>query len=163
MALKSGEILEVGVWLSGTETADEINHYIDVLAREACRKTAAESGLDIAPNLRVEFKAPNEDRVPDVPDTVQGPCVTFLVVEAKVIDSVLSSALNKPKSLFADDLMKDDFRRLCRITRRAYKEAMPHMPPLTDNQVKTLVNDLGPEAAELALKRGEANLSGVLH
>ena len=160
MAMKPGEILEVGMWLAGTETADEINHYVDTLAREALRQGAAERGFDIAPELTVEFKAPNEDRVPEVPDGVQGPKVTFLVVEAQVIDSVLSAT---PSSLFAADLEPDDLRRLRKITRRAYKEAMPHMPRLSDGQCSTIINDLGPDAAELALKRGEANLSGVLH
>lgn len=158
--MNSGDVLEVGMWLAGTETADEINHYIDVLAREALRRTALENGLDIAPPLTAEFKAPNEDRVPEVPDGVQGPKVTFLLVEATVTDCVLAA---KPASLFAVDLEPDDLRRLRKITRRAYKEAMPHMPRLTDHQCSTIINDLGPEAAELALKRGEANLNGVLH
>lgn len=158
--MNSGEVLQVGMWLAGTETADEINHYVDEIAREALRASAAENGMDIEPELNVEFMDPNEDRVPEVPDGVQGPKVTFLVVEALVIDSVLSAS---PESLFAADLEPDDLRRLREITRRAYKEAMPHAPRLSDGQCSTIINDLGPEAAELALKCGEANLSGVLH
>ena len=160
--MKSGDMLEVGMWLAGSETADEINHYIDELAREALRQGAAENGFDIAPELIVEFKAPNEDRVPEVPDGVQGPKVTFLIVEAQVIDSILSA---KPPSLFTvEQCGPDDLRQLRNIMRRAYREHMPvQMPRLSDRQCDTLINNLGPESAELALRQGEANLSGILH
>ena len=68
-----------------------------------------------------------------------------------------------PTSWFTDDLGSDDLARLRRVTREAYARLFPVRSRLTDRQCDTIINDLGPEAAADALRRGMADITPVLH
>ena len=149
--MKVGDTLEAAIWLDGCETPE-----MRALFMKTGRQAFEDTGAVIGPVTWVE-KYPGEDRVPPVPDHVQGPDVRLLVVEATVI------ALSSPDSMFLDELEPDDLRRLRRITRRAYAKMFPKRALLTDRQCDTLINDLGPDSAAEALQAGEADVARVLH
>lgn len=160
--IKPGDTLEAAVWLDGRESNCQVKRFIDDAVAGMMKQVEEAGHRLLAEAVQLSVKRPGEDRVPEVPDHIQGDDVRLLVIEALVIPSKQAAIANE--SRFAADLEPDDFRRLCKITRKAYKEFMPHIKkPLTEAQCATIINDIGPEAARDALKSGEVNLSRVWH
>lgn len=146
--MKPGETMESAIWINGTEGAELLTRYrTDVM--NAMLELAASQNLALTP-LRWTEKRPGDDRVPPVPDHIQGPDVRLLVAEADVMAQTLVSAGN-----FLGELEPRDLARLRRVTREAYLRQYPGRAPLTNRQCDTLINDLGPDAALASLERGE--------
>lgn len=79
---KIGDVYENAIWADGTETPDLVERF-----RRDCEKAfrrKAKRERVIIGKVRVEEKQPNEDRVPPVPDDIQGPNVRLLVAWAPV-------------------------------------------------------------------------------
>lgn len=152
-----GDTLDAALWIDGRETAEQRRRFeIDVSA--ALAEGQEEHGVIIGPVIWTE-KKPGEERVPPVPDHIQGPDVRLLVGTAKVIAFMPVFG----ESRFYDDLEPDDQERLRRITRKAYKRDFPGYPRLTDRQCETLINDLGPEAGLDALRANDTDIRKVLN
>ena len=112
-------------------------------------ETARQQNTALTP-LRGTEKRPGDDRVPPVPDHIQGPDVLLLVAEADV--QVL---MGYDPGNFLAELEPRDLGRLRGITRAAYARRYPVRAPLTNPQCDTLINDLGLDAALASLEHGQ--------
>jgi len=152
--VKVGDVLETAIWADGRETAEQRQRFKRDMG-VALNQIA--SGLVLGPIIFTE-KRPGDERVPEVPDHIQGPDVRLLIAEAIVIARLPD--LNVQQGAFIAELEPDDLARLRRITRMSYALQKPFMVPLTDRQCDTIINDLGPDAALDTLRAG---LAKVLH
>ena len=152
--MNPGETVESAIWVDGTEPDQLLDRYrTDVM--NALLEIASAQNVALTP-LRWTEKAPGDDRVPEVPDHIQGPSVRLLVAEADV--KALPSTGN-----FLAELEVRDLALLRRLTREGYqrwwaKTFSDRCRPLTNPQCDTLINDIGVEAAMDSLKRGEMTL-----
>jgi hypothetical protein len=146
--VKPGDTVETAMWLDGTEPPELLARYRqDVL--NAMLELARSQNLALTP-IRWTEKRPGEDRMPEVPDHIQGPSVRLLVAEA----DVLACLENYDVGNFLAELEPRDLMRLHRVTRKAYAKQFPGRVRLTDRQCNTLINDLGPDAALASLETG---------
>ncbi len=147
--MKPGDTVEPqAMWLDGTETPELLERYRqDVL--NAMLALAQSQGLALTP-IRWSQKLPGEDRVPEVPDHIQGPSVYLLVAEAEV----MACLETYDPGNFLAELEPRDLLRLRGVTRKAYAKQFPGREPLSDRQCNTLINDLGPDAALASLETG---------
>ena len=145
--MKPGDVLENSIWMNGDETAEMRARYksdVEMLMEE----TRVHAGFVLGP-VTWSVKRPGEDRVPPVPDHIQGPDVTLLVGEAPIY------AVEPPQGHFVtDELEKSDLMKLRKATRKAYRKQYPGRITLSDAQCDTVINDLGPEVAMEELRRG---------
>jgi len=148
--MKPGDTIEAAIWLDGRETVQQVERHRDEVML-AMLEQAQAVGVSLTP-LRWVEKRPGDDRVPPVPEHIQGADVRLLVAEADV------TAMTAAPSNFLAELEPSDLRRLRAVTRSAYHRRYPGQPQLTDRQCDTLINDLGPEAAIAALHAGRATL-----
>jgi hypothetical protein len=137
--LKVGETLELAIWLNGEETVDHVQQW-----KHDCKYIMERSfegaTLKLSP-LRFEVLRPGNDRVPPVPDDIQGQDVRLLVAEAEVLD--ISTVV---ETSFLLELTKTDLERLRTITRRG---AGKHIP---DEVCDEIIEELGPTMAMRALR-----------
>lgn len=156
--IRVGDTLESAIWLTGTEPPELIAHH-KAQVEAAILQANEQSGAVTGP-LRWVEKLPGTERVPPVPPHISGPCVRLLVAEADVLN------VRASESRFLAELEPSDLRRLRKITRDAHRlwwhRNAPGQPytRLTDNQCATLINDLGPDVALEALRKGWTRLAG---
>ena len=143
--MKPGDVLETAIWLDGRKT-DELKHKFEKDLRESLAGMADEERVIIGPLMMTE-KRPGEDRVPGVPDYIQGPDVRLLVGEATVF-----ACLPATESRFVDDLDEKDLERLRSILRRVHRSYNPGKPDLSDEKCDEYINVNGPDAALAALR-----------
>ncbi len=149
--MKPGETVHSAIWVNGTETPALMERWQTDVLKDMLEVASAEN-VALTP-LRWTEKAPGDDRVPEVPDHIQGPSVKLLVAEADV--KALPSTGN-----FLAELEPRDLALLRRLTREGYqrwwaKTFSDRCRPLSNPQCDTLINDIGVEAALDSLKRGE--------
>ena len=140
MTLRPGDALETAIWMDGTET-EELKSRFERDLQATLAGMAADQGVIIGPLMMVE-KKPGEDRVPPVPDGVQGMNVRLLVGEARVVGQLPTEA---PWN-FVMDLDSKDLRRLRKLTRRAAPSS------LTDEECDEIINEIGPDSALRTLR-----------
>lgn len=145
--MKPGEVIETAIWLNGTETPELLSRYKQD-CHECIRVMADEHKVLFAPLQFIE-KKPGEDRVPPVPDHIQGPNVRLLVAEAKVVCNAPQIAARS----FLYDLDPKDLERLRQITRRVHAKDQPREAPLTDAQCDAIIEEIGPQAAYDAVRK----------
>ncbi len=146
MTHKIGDIIEWAYWMTGEETQGDLQDFTEA-TRMAFKSHEIEEHVMLSmPEAHVV--RPGEERCPPVPDHIHGADVQLLVFESRI----LLDLPGEKESRFADELEKDDFNRLAKITREHYARRFPRFPPLTDGQVRTVINDLGPDAALDALR-----------
>lgn len=157
-----GDVIQAAIWIDGTET-QEMRQAFERDVTAVVAEGQADHGVVVGPVIWSE-KRPGDERVPPVPNHIQGPDVRLLVAEAEVI------GLAPPGvgSFVVNELEPDDLERLRRITRRAYETMMTAhghrgVDRLSDRQCDTIINDLGPEAAMHALRNNTADVKRVLH
>lgn len=80
---KPGDTFEVAIWADGTEDAQLLERF-KTDAKKAFRRRARRNRVMFG-TVRLTEKQPNEDRVPPVPDHIQGPNVRLVVAEATVV------------------------------------------------------------------------------
>ncbi len=148
--MKPGDVLETAIWLDGTETPELRARYESDL-RVCLASLGSEAGMVFKPVIFTE-KPPGADRVPAVPDQVQGPDVRLLVAETEVL--CRAPYVTLPGS-FVDDLDPLDLTRLREITRKFCSH------PLTDAECDEIIDDIGPETAVRTLR--EAVDGRVVH
>lgn len=140
MALKPGEVIESAIWITGDEP-QELRQRYEQDVTQAIDDLCHEHGVIHGP-LHWREKLPGSDRVPAVPDHIQGSQVRLLVAEAEVTGEV-----PKVSGSFIANLEPKDLTRLRFITRRASKSQ------LTDQECDEIIEHLGPEAALDTLRR----------
>lgn len=154
--MRPGDLLEVAIWMTGTETAREIEHWKTVVCRDIAAEAEERNRVTVGPWTFTE-KPVGAERVPPVPDHVSGPNVRLLVAEAKV-------GPGRPVILketgFSADLEKNDLARLRNLTRKAHTKTHPG-DRLTDHQCDQIIEALGPDVAVKTLQ--EDRYGGKLH
>lgn len=141
MKNKPGDVLEVAIWLDGTETQELKDRFANDI-----RNALATTDLITGPVIMTELK-PGDERVPPVPDNLQGPNVRLLVGEAVVVDYAPVY-----ESRFVDDLEPVDLERLRTILRRVHQSYNPGKPELSNEKCDEYINVNGPSAALEALR-----------
>ena len=156
--IKAGDVLEAAIWLDGQEKPEHLSRFKAEVIQTVMEENA-EQGLVTGP-WRWETKLPGDERVPEVPDHIQGLGVCLLVGEADVL-----AVRSQEESRFLAELEPSDLRKLRKITRKAHFEwwrenfSGHEWPRPTDRQCDTLINDLGPIAGEEALRKGWTRLA----
>lgn len=140
MTTQPGEVFETAIWMTGEEAPELKERFIEDV-RAYLAEVAERDGVVIGPLVMCE-KSPGDDRVPPVPDTIQGPAVKLLVGEATVVAVHPAIA---PWS-FVLDLDKKDLHRLREITRQAAPG------PLSDEECDEIIDEIGVETAVRTLR-----------
>ena len=144
--MKLGDTIESAIWLSGSESIkDRMRFEHDV--RHAIDELSLEAGFLHGPVTFIE-KRPGDERVPEVPDHVQGERVRLLVGEAEI---VARKPEDKPGSFIAN-LDRMDLLRLRKLTREANRKQ--NNTGLSDVQCDAIIEQYGPEAALETLRKG---------
>lgn len=147
--MKVGEVIESAIWLSGEENEQMIQAFKDRV-RINIDEEAKKWNVVVGPMTWV-IKKPGDDRVPPVPDAIQGINVQLLVGEAMVLGPVKPVIM--ASSGFVYDLRREDLLLLRKITRKAHQRRQPGSG-LTDAQCDAVIEQLGPEAALRTLRNG---------
>lgn len=137
--MKPGDLAECAIWLDGTETLAMLRQWkADVSYMMA---HGHDPVLKLGP-VSFELKHPGQDRVPQVPDHLQGPDVRLLIATAEVQGFEIKRA-----GSFVSELGKRDLARLRAATRREHGK-------LSDEQCDQIIERLGPVAAAETVRRG---------
>lgn len=139
--MKTGDVIEAAIWITGDESPSLRAHY-EQDVRQAISDMSATARFEHGPVTFTE-KRPGDDRVPPVPDHVQGSRVRLLVAES----AVTAVAIQTPKGSFVANLENKDLLRLRLITRSAAKTV------LTDDECDKIIEEIGPEAAVETLRK----------
>lgn len=146
MATKIGDFIESAIWITGDESpVTRARYEQDVLhaVSEFCVEERFEHGT-----LTFTEKRPGDDRVPQVPDHIQGTRVRLLVGSAQILGNRVVAS----EGSFVNNLDKKDLARLRAITRiGAAKQRNSHV--LTDNECDQYIEQYGPEAAIETLRK----------
>lgn len=135
-----GEVIESAIWLTGDESQELRKRYEQDVCQaidDLCQEHAVLHGP-----VTFTEKRPGDDRVPPVPDHIQGGRVRLLVAESVVTEHAPQTSIGS----FVANLELKDLTRLRKITRR-------YRPGLTDQQCDEIIEELGPEAALDTLRR----------
>ena len=146
MTLHPGDVLETAIWMTGEEP-DALKDRFENDLRTSLAAMADAEGIIIGPLVMTERK-PGGDRMPPVPDNIQGPDVRLLVGEATVFDYVPIFI----EGSFVADLDLKDLERLRTILRRVHQSYNPGKPELTIEKCDEYINKNGPDAALAALR-----------
>lgn len=144
--MRPGDTIESAIWLTGEETQDLRDRYEDDV-RNAVSYICHEKGYTHGPVRFVE-KRPGAERVPAVPDHVQGIDVRLLIGEADVTGNVPQLE----RRSFIGDLDAKDLERLRTVTRREYERAHPGQS-LSNEECDDIIDELGLEAAVEAVRK----------
>ena len=147
-------MIESAIWLTGEE-GQEMRRMYESDVTAAIDDLCQEHNLIHGPIQFIE-KKPGQDRVPEVPDHIQGINVRLLVAEAEVIASLPETS----EGSFVANLEKIDLDRLRDITRQIHKRLNGTI--LTNSQCDEVIEELGPEAA-LSTLRQQVKPFGLLH
>lgn len=144
--LRIGDIVESAIWTTGDESqATRARYEQDVL--QAVADLCAEEGFENGPVIFTE-KLPGSDRVPEVPDHVQGSRVRLLVGEAQIRNKLVTTS----EGSFIANLDKKDLMRLRAITRNGFAKHNPGQA-ITDKECDQYIEQFGPEAAIETLRK----------
>lgn len=146
--MQSGDVIEAAIWITGDEPA-EIRTRYEADVSDAIERETAAAGYTHGPVQFVE-KRPGDERVPQVPDHVQGSRVRLLVAEALIV----ARRVESPTGSFVAQLERRDLDRLRALTRR---QAAREGVTLTDAECDALIEQIGPEAAIDTLRRAVGN------
>ena len=146
--MRVGDTVHNAIWLTGEEKPGMREAY-EAQVKESIAALCDEKGFLHGPLRWAELKPGEDERVPEVPDHVQGVNVRLLVGEADVL-------CRKPQvntRSFVGDLDQKDLLRLRQITRRAHARYNPGKPALTDAECDDWIERLGPDVALDGLRR----------
>lgn len=143
-----GETVETAIWLDGRETPAlraRFEHDSALFLDEVCHLSNVQRGP-----VRWTVLRPGDDRVPDVPDHIQGPDVRLLVAEADILAA--TPHLSAQARSFIGDLDQPDLLRLREITRKS--SARHYRRILSDLECDDIIDQVGLEAALDTLRDG---------
>lgn len=119
-----GEVIETAIWITGEESPEDRKKYEHDVAR-AIDYFCYQHDFTHGPVVFTE-KHPMDDRVPEVPDHIQGQRVRLLVAE---------SVLLAGRGSFVANLEFEDLKKLRSIIRK-YRN-------LTDEECDEMIEELG--------------------
>ena len=138
--MKVGDLIESAIWITRDESPETRARYEQDVIR-AIDDTCSEEGFERGAVSFIE-KLPGSDRVPEVPEHIQGSRVRLLVAEAQII----SKRVINSKGSFISNLDKKDLLRLRQITRNQWLKQHPGQT-LNDSECDQYIELYGPEAA----------------
>lgn len=145
-----GDTIESAIWLSGTETESLLNQFRqDVIL--GIEQLCKQKGFEHTPIIFIE-KNPGDERVPEVPHTINGPNIRLLVAEAEITHKI-------QKCSFIANLDLVDLKRL-RIRARDIHAIYYPGEKLSNKSCDAVIEEIGPEAAVEELRR---NVGKTLH
>ena len=145
--MRIGDTSETAVWLNGEETLEQMKHFKGMV-KEYFDELGNMKGFYHGP-IKWTEKFPGGERVPPVPDHIQGINVRLLVAEADVVAEIPRAARCK----FVNDLDKKDLKHLRDVTRKNYAMKHPGVM-LTDLECDEIIEEIGPEVAMEEVRRG---------
>lgn len=146
--VRPGEAFETAIWMDGRENEQQFKQCVADMTSAFSQMAEAHGVVIMQPTFTV--MAPGDERVPPVPDDIQGPKVTLLVGEALIVGWRQAPS---PEGGFVQQLDAIDRQRLRVITRRAHKNANPRARELTDAECDAIAEQIGPQAAAKAIKQ----------
>lgn len=146
--MQLGDTIETAMWLDGRETKDQREAF-EREVRDAITNECRENGFIPGP-IVFHVKHPYDDRVPPVPEHIDGPEVRLLVAEA----TAESFCIETVQSSFISDIEPRDLLRLREITKRSLAKTGQY---INDYEADDIIEALGPIAAEDALRRAVMN------
>lgn len=138
--MKVDDLIESSIWITGDESPATRSRY-EHDVRNAIDDMCADEGFEYG-KVRFIEKLPGSDRVPKVPDHVQGSRVRLLVAEALIIGKRIINS----KGSFIANLDKKDLMRLRQLTRNQWAKHNPGHR-LNDSECDNYIEAYGPEAA----------------
>ena len=144
--MKLGDCIESAIWITGDESQSTRARY-EQDVRQAVADLCEEEGFENGPVTFTE-KRPGDERVPPVPDHVQGSRVRLLVGEAQILGKCVATS----EGSFVANLEKKDLVRLRAITRNEYLKRHPDYV-MTDSECDQCIEQYGPEAAVETLRK----------
>jgi hypothetical protein len=145
--MRLGDVIESAIWLNGEETPEDRRRFESDVS-QAITELCDDLGFLHGPVTFIE-KHPDDDRVPPVPDHVQGQRVRLLVAEAPIV----ALKPEPTQDSFIANLDRTDLDRLRQMTREAHAKHIPGAKRLTDPEVDEVIEATGPEAALGALRQ----------
>lgn len=144
MTINLGDVVENGIWVTGDESPELRTRY-DREVLESFDELCRSESVELGPITMVE-KKPGDDRVPQVPDHIQGSEVRLLIFEATVIRKVLTTE----QSSFVQELERSDLMKLRKITRDSYYKQFKRQ--LNNIECDEIIEALGPDSAVDAMR-----------
>lgn len=146
---KVGDTLEVALWFNAEHSVEEENARTGIY--NAFLITEDKHELEVGP-VQFEVLAPGDERVPEPPSHFSG-TPKLMLGFAEVVKLTPSIGADVG---FTHDLEPDDLDKLRQATQRAYfaNRRGQKVPPLTNEQLDTIINEVGPEVALKSLQRG---------
>lgn len=141
-----GGLIESAIWITGDENPSTRARF-EQDVRQAIADMCAEEGFECGPVTFIE-KRPGDDRVPPVPDHVQGSRVRLLVGETQILSRLVATS----EGSFVANLDKKDLLRLRAITRNGLAKQRPDYV-MTDSECDQYIEQYGPEAALDTLRK----------
>ena len=142
--MKLGDVVENAIWVTGDEPEGMKDKYkkdaIETI-EELCKTYGFIHG-----EIVFSEKRPNEDRVPEVPDHIQGSCVRLLVLEATLVKKTLQTT----EDSFVNNLERKDLVKLRKITRDVVKKHYHRM--INNEECDDIIESLGADAALEAMR-----------
>lgn len=143
--MRIGDSLETAVWVTGNESI-EMRQRFERDIREYFAEISRYHGVVHGPVIFIE-KRPGDDRVPQVPEHIQGPAVRLIVAESIVIAEIPISS----KGSFVANLEVKDLHRLRDLTRKIYAKKYPGNT-LNNQECDEIIEEMGPDAALESLR-----------
>lgn len=145
--MRVGDVSETAIWISGEETPEQMAHFKGMV-HEWFNDLGKDQGFFHGP-IKWTEKSPGDNRVPPVPDHIQGIDVKLLVAEADVVAEIPTAVRHS----FVNDLDKNDLKHLREVTRRNYARNHPGIS-LTDLQCDEIIDEVGVEVAMEEVRNG---------
>ena len=147
--MKPGDTAELAIWCSDSDDPRKIAFWKTDIAAGMFEESANRFGVMLGPARYYELQV-GEGRAGNPPDKAIGDNVRLLVAECEVIGYRTNGVA---PSRFTDDLKAKDRDVLRAITRKVYCSTNGHtVMPMTDEDCDKVIDMLGPEAAERALR-----------
>ena len=166
---KPGDVLELAVWMDGSETPEMIEQFKAEIGA-AFALAAEKRRLTLGPPVWA-VKRPGDERVPPVPKWLESRYahrVTTVELGQGLVETVSSPALlvcervvtgSAPAFVapgFSADLGAADLAKLRAITKRAYIANNPTHTPLNDGEADYFIDQMGPDVAYRMIRNAEA-------
>jgi len=144
--MKIGDVIESAIWITGDEPPGMRARYEQDVT-EAIDYFCHENKFIHDPITFIE-KIPGADRVPPVPDHIQGSRVRLLIAES----TILAPKPELPLGSFIANLDKKDLDRIRTITKRV--QIKINGTKLDDGECDQFIEKLGPETVIGILRCG---------
>ena len=132
-----GDVVESAIWITGEES-QEIRKRYEVDVTQAIDDLCKEMHYVRGPIVWFE-KVPGTNRVPEVPDHIQGIRVRLLVAEAEIVGLAPVAGNDS----FIANLDKKDLVRLRHLTRKGAVNGTKQN--ISDKECDEIIDKLGPE------------------